>query len=112
MAVAYVQLAEVHASILHCNKNDFVRINEYDIYYEKRVNFNDYYLNKYMEIKLPSDEIIYIEKVKGNKLIKIDKKGIPYKENDINYEKYNVVEIDNYLRNKPSPITSNTLIYA
>ena len=70
---------------LHCNKNDFVRINEYDIYYEKRVNFNDYYLNKYIEIKLPNDEIIYIEKVKGNKLIKIDKKGIPYKENDINY---------------------------
>ena len=33
-------------------------------------------------------------------------------ENDINYENYNVLEIDNYLGNKPMPIMTDNLIFA
>lgn len=70
---------------LHCDKNDYVRINDYDIFYEKKIIFKDFYLNKIIEITLPNEEVLYLQNVKGNRLIKINKKGIKYQENDETY---------------------------
>ncbi len=70
---------------IHCDKNDYTRINDYDIFYEKKINFKDFYLNKIIEIILPNNEILYLKDVKGNYFIKINKKGIKYNENDETY---------------------------
>ena len=70
---------------IHCDKNDYIRINDYDIFYEKKINFKDFYLNKTIEIILPNDEKLYLKDVKGNYFIKINKKGIKYNENDETY---------------------------
>lgn len=70
---------------LHCGKNDFVRINDYDVYYQKKVNLKEFYLKKYVEIVLPNNEKLYLKDIKPNQLIKINKKGIPYINNEKNY---------------------------
>jgi DnaJ-class molecular chaperone len=67
---------------LHCNDKLFTRINEYDIYYQKEIKFKDYYLNKDVSFELPNIEIIHLNNVNGNKLLKIKNKGLPYIKDD------------------------------
>lgn len=68
---------------IHNDSKDFVRINDYDVYYEKSISLKDYYMIKnkknIFSIQLPNDEILYLKNIEGNKLIKIQNKGIPYK---------------------------------
>ena len=63
---------------LHCNDKLFTRINEYDIYYQKEIKFKDYYINKSVSFELPNIEKIHLKDIKGNKLVKIVNKGLPY----------------------------------
>lgn len=67
---------------LHNNDENFIRINEYDIFHNINVDFKQYYSNELLSIKLPNDEILYINNCEGNKIIKIKNKGIPYKKED------------------------------
>jgi len=71
---------------LHYNDNNFLRINEYDVFIEKKISFLDYYKDNNIEICLPNDEKLYLKEVEGNKFIKIVNKGIPYeKDNEEQY---------------------------
>ena len=63
---------------IHYQDKDFIRINEYDIFHEIKIKFKDYYQKKNFEIKLPNENILYLKNIKGNKIIKIFEKGIPY----------------------------------
>ena len=65
----------------HLEDSDFKRVNDFDVFYEKKMEIYEYYKKKECFIQLPNEEIIYIKNVKGNQLIKIKNKGIPYEEN-------------------------------
>lgn len=67
---------------LHIIENEFKRINDFDLYVDKKISIEDYYKHKDIEIQLPNDEIIYLKDIKVNKVIKIKNKGIPYEENE------------------------------
>lgn len=69
---------------IHNNDKNFIRINEYDVLYQYNINFKDYYKNNNVKIILPNNENIYLKNVKGNKLLKINNKGIPYRKEENN----------------------------
>ena len=69
---------------IHNNDKDFIRINEYDVLFQYNIDFKDYYKNNNINIKLPNNEDIYLKNVEGNKLLKINNKGIPYKKDNKN----------------------------
>lgn len=70
---------------IHYDNSEFININEYDVLYEKKISFKDYYLDNNFEIKLPNEEILHLKNVKGNNMIKINNKGIPYMKDDVEY---------------------------
>ena len=76
---------------IHNDSKDFIRINDYDIYYNKSISLKDYYIiknkNNIFSIQLPNEEILHLKNIEGNKIIKIQNKGIPYKKEnkDIDY---------------------------
>jgi DnaJ-class molecular chaperone len=71
---------------IHNDSTDFVRINDYDVYYNKSISLKDYYIiknkNNIFSVQLPNEEVVYLKNVEGNKIIKIENKGIPYKKDN------------------------------
>ena len=66
----------------HCERSDFIRVNNFDVFYEKKLELKEYYKNKSCSIYLPNNEKIFLKDLKGNSLYKIKNKGIPYQEDD------------------------------
>ena len=71
---------------IHNDSTDFVRINDYDVYYNKSISLKDYYIiknkNNIFSVQLPNEEVVYLKNIEGNKIMKIENKGIPYKKNN------------------------------
>jgi len=66
----------------HCERSDFIRVNSFDVFYEKKLELKEYYKNKSCSIYLPNNEKIFLKDLKGNSLYKIVNKGIPYQEDE------------------------------
>ena len=66
----------------HCEPFEFIRVNTYDVFYEKKIELKDYYKNRNCFIYLPNNEKLFLNNLKGNSLIKIEDKGIPYQEDN------------------------------
>ena len=67
----------------HCEPSDFIRINSYDVFFEKKIELKEFYKNKNCIIYLPNNEKLFLKDLNGNSLVKIENKGIPYQEDDI-----------------------------